>query len=54
MNKEKKPAAVAMALKRAESLTAKRRKEIAVNAVNARWAKVREAEAASKKGRKKT
>ena len=42
MEKRKKdPAAVSMAIKRAESMTPERRVEIAKKAVATRWAKVR-------------
>ena len=38
-DREKDPAAVALAKKRAASLTPKRRREIAQRAIAARWAK---------------
>jgi hypothetical protein len=41
MTEKKNPAAVALAKKRAESLTPERRKEIAQNAIHARWAKAK-------------
>jgi hypothetical protein len=41
MAEKKNPAAVALAKKRAESLTPERRKEIAQNAIHARWAKTK-------------
>jgi hypothetical protein len=41
MAEKKNPAAVALAKKRAESLTPERRKEIAQKAIHARWAKAK-------------
>lgn len=46
--KKKDPAAVAMARKRADSLTPERRKEIADNAIATRWAKAKKKKAAVK------
>jgi hypothetical protein len=43
MEKKKNPAAVAMAKKRAESLTPERRKEIAQKAIATRWANAKKA-----------
>ncbi len=51
MEKKKDPAAVAMAQKRAASLTPERRSEIASKAVATRWAKAKKA--ARKSGAKK-
>jgi hypothetical protein len=51
MAKEKNPAAVEMARKRAESLTPERRSEIARNAVNERWKPKRRCEIASRAAR---
>jgi len=48
MENQKDPAAVAMAKKRAESLSPARRKEIAQNAIAARWANTGKKTAAAK------
>jgi hypothetical protein len=52
MEKQKDPAAVAMARKRAESLSPARRKEIAKNAIQSRWAKAGKKKVAAKKAAK--
>lgn len=47
--KEKDPGAVALAKKRAEKLSPKRRKEIAKKAIEARWERYRQAKKPSTK-----
>jgi hypothetical protein len=49
MEKKKDPGAVAMAQKRAASLTPERRKEIAQKAIATRWANVKKAKKKSAK-----